>query len=198
MERYVHGDHRQMQSSVPSCGFVHLSEETHPEVCFSPMPGCRGLVSAKYLGEGLRNVCIHVTSLKINGCNTHSFFSIRENEGLIQVTGITTAHFTQVNLILSFISRIWGVESLLKTPGRVSKVNMWTLLLPLNADSRLLELGLNILNVVLLCSHHFCNFHTIVVNLNSLIGILEFPFQLKCIFDSILYLINSFDSADFF
>lgn len=69
-------------------------------------------------------------------------------------------------------------------------MNMWTLLLPLNADSRLLELGLNILNVVLLCSHHFCNFHTIVVNLSSLIGILEFLFQLKCIFD--YFVLNKF------
>lgn len=35
-----------------SCAFLHLSEETHLEVCFSPMPGCKGL----------RNMCRHVTS----------------------------------------------------------------------------------------------------------------------------------------
>lgn len=39
-----------------SCGFLPLSEETHPEVCFSPMPGCKGL----------RNICRHVTSHNIN------------------------------------------------------------------------------------------------------------------------------------
>lgn len=66
MERYVHRDHRQMQSSVPSCGFLHLSEETHPEVGFSPMPGCKGLVSANYLRGGLINMCRHVPSHKIN------------------------------------------------------------------------------------------------------------------------------------
>lgn len=39
-----------------SCGFLHLSEETHPEVCSSPMPGCKGL----------RNMSRHVTSHNIN------------------------------------------------------------------------------------------------------------------------------------
>lgn len=105
MERYVHRDHRQMQSSVPSCGFLHLSEETHPEVGFSPMPGCKGLVSANYLRGGLINMCSHVTSHKIDGCNTHtSFCSIGETEGqtvvplnIQPVRGITSARLTQVH-----------------------------------------------------------------------------------------------------
>lgn len=50
MERYVHRDHRQMQSSVPSCGFVHLSEEAHPRFVFLLCPGVGGL-SALNIGE---------------------------------------------------------------------------------------------------------------------------------------------------
>lgn len=77
----------------------------HPEVGSSPMPGCKGLVSANYLRGGLINMCRHVTSHKVNRCNTHtSFCSIRETEGqtvlpvnIQPVRGNTSARLTQVH-----------------------------------------------------------------------------------------------------
>lgn len=70
-----------------------------------------------------------------------------------------------------------------RTPGRVSKVNTGTLLLPFNADCKVIGAWSTFFTCcVLPCSHQLCDFHPIVVNLNTLIGLLEFDFRFECSF----------------
>lgn len=131
----------QAQSSVPSCGFLRLSGGTRPEVGLCP--GREGAT----VGEGLTHMCRHVTRRSVNAV-IHTHLLIRGGQFCLYICCGSGARRALARapprLTCACLSSpgSGAAQPLPRTPRGVA-ANTWTPLLPMIADSRLLELGLN-------------------------------------------------------